>query len=290
MASLYLLSISNTDFLRTSSEPVEDRHMADTRVPLSSNPDRPIRVAIAGYTGRMGQVVMNGLPKQPGIDVVGGLSRSDGPAAWDILDRVDVLLDFTHKDAAPALQLRAIEAGVRPICGTTGLSEEALDAIDKKARQHGIGALWAPHFALVGVLMTHFARVAARYLDSAEIVEIHHVTKADAPSGAARVIANAMVEARGSEMVDNAVRTETMAGVRGAVEGGVRVHSVRLSSAFGIHEVMFGGDDEMLTLRWDILGLGSYVPAVARAVRAIVKPDMVGLIRGYDNLLGLNDH
>lgn len=251
--------------------------------------DRPIRVAVAGYTGRMGRVVMEGLPAQPGIEVVGGLSRKYGSGKWDILEQSDILIDFTHKDAAPDLQLRALDMGVQPICGTTGLTENALDAIDEHARKLGLGALWAPHFALVGVLVTQFARIAARYLESAEIVEIHHVTKADAPSGAARDIAQAMAEARGDELVDNQVRTETLPGVRGGISGGVRVHSVRLSSARGIHEVMFGGADEMLTLRWDIFGLGSYVPAVARAVREIAKSEVVGLVRGYENVLGLND-
>jgi 4-hydroxy-tetrahydrodipicolinate reductase len=141
-----------------------------------------IRVVVAGPEGQMGRVLMAGLPNQAGIKVVGGLKRG---AAADGLADADVLVEFTHADSAAELMLPAIEAGVRPVSGTSGVSEEVLVAVDGAARKRGIAAGWAPHFRLAGVLMLHLARIAARYLDSAEIIEAHHATKADAPSGTA---------------------------------------------------------------------------------------------------------
>ena len=251
-----------------------------------------IRVVVASPTGRMGRAMMTGLPAQQGIEVVGGLTRSDDPAsAKGILAKADVLVDFTHADAAPSIIARAIEAGVRPVSGTTGLSDADLAAIDDGARRRGIGAVWAANFRLLGVLLAHFARIAARYSDTVEIIEAHHATKADAPSGTARELARLVRQAHGSSLFDPPVKRETLAGVRGGVHEGVRIHSLRLPNLQpnGWHEVVFAGDQEILTIRHDDWGVESYVGPVATAVRRVMEPGLVGLVRGFEQVLGLDD-
>lgn len=252
----------------------------DTRTP-------PIRVVVAGPHGRMGTVMMNGLPRQEGITVIGGLSRANGDTAAKLLADADVLVDFTHADSSPALMHQAIEAGVRPVSGTSGLGEDVLASVDQAARTRGIGAIWAPHFHLGGVLLFHFARIAARYLDSAEIIEAHHAGKADAPSGAAKEIARIIRAEHGSDLLDPPVRLEKVPGVRGGVHGGVRIHSIRQPGILGSHELVFAGEHETLTIRHNDNSREGFVPTVATAVRKVMQPDVVGLVRGYDSVIGL---
>jgi len=253
----------------------------------SIEPTTPIRVLVAGSNGRMGGVMMDGLGLLPDIEVVGGLTRTDAASPDRLLAGADVLVDFTDLESAPGLMLDAINAGVRPVSGTSGMSEEALSSIDEAAREKGIGAVWAASFSLGSALMQYFAQIAARYHDSVEIVEAHHVGKSDAPSGTALELTQVLQEAHGGVFGDPLVKRQTLPGTRGGVHGGVRVHSMRLRGIVGWHEVMFGGDDELLTLRHHTFGRGSFVPGVARTVREVMRPDLVGLIRGYDAVIGL---
>jgi 4-hydroxy-tetrahydrodipicolinate reductase len=240
----------------------------------------------------MGRAMIAGLPAQQGIEVVGGLrAKDDAASTKSLFAKSDVLVDFTHADVAPGIIARAIEAGVRPVIGTTGLSERDLAAVDTAARQRGIGAVWAANFRLLGVLLAHFARIAARYTDTVEIIEAHHATKADAPSGTARELARLVRAAHGSALFDAPVQRETLAGVRGGVHEGVRVHSLRLPNLQpnGWHEIVFAGDQETLTIRHDDWGVDSYVGPVAMAVRKVMEPGVVGLVRGFDRVLGLDE-
>ena len=251
-----------------------------------------IRVVVAGPDGVMGSTMVGGLPRESGIDVVGTIRRRDDPSAVrETLARADVLVEFTHVDSSPELMRRAIDAGVRPVSGTSGLPEEVLAEIDRGARSRGIGAVWAANYRLMGVLLTYFARIAARYADSIEIIDSHHASKADAPSGMARELARVMREGHGSELFDPPVRRETLAGVRGGAMGGVRIHSLRLPGLEpnGWHEIVFAGDQEILTLRHEDWSRTAYVGPVARAIRKVMEPGVVGLLRGYDSVLGLND-
>lgn len=261
--------------------------MTDEPQQASTLADPSIRVLVAGPNGRMGRVMMAGLPNEPGIRVVGGLKRGDDAPA--LLAEADVLVEFTRADSAPDLLLAAIEAGVRPVSGTSGMPESVLTQVDQAARARGIAAVWAPHYRLAGVLMMHLARIAARYLESVEIVEAHHATKADAPTGTARELARMIRDSRGGEPAGVPTPLVTLSGVRGGVEGGVHIHSLRLPGIVGWHEVVFGGEQEMLRIRHDDMGREAYAPSVARAVRRVVRPDAIGLIRGYDAVIGLAD-
>lgn len=255
-------------------------------VPAVTAPTSEIRVVVAGANGRMGKVMVAGLPEHPGIRVTGGLVRDD-PRAAELLRDADVLVDFTIADSASALMLAAIDAGVRPVSGTSGLTEDALTAVDDAARTKGIPAIWASQFTLGGALMMHFCRLVARYMDSATVLESHHATKADAPSGTAWELARQIRAAHGGDMVDYPSQHETVPSVRGGVDGGVRILSQRLPGILGWNEVTFAGGGEVLTIRQTDVAREAFVPFVAQAVREVVSTDRVGLIRGFGAVIGL---
>jgi len=246
------------------------------------------KVIVAGAGGRVGQVMVAGLPGLDGVEVLGGFGRADADATLDrLLPRADALVDFTTAEAAPAILLRAARAGVRPVSGTTGLSAADLSELDAALEDRGIGGVWAPNFAVGAALMMHFAGIAARYLEAAEIIELHHGAKADAPSGTAVATARAIRAAHGADLVDPPVGRWTLAGARGAVEGGVRVHSVRLPGLVAHQEIIFGGTGQTLTIRHDATGRDLYLSGVALSIRAAMDAASPGLIRGLDTVMGL---
>ena len=262
-----------------------------------------IKVIVAGALGRMGHEVIAGLARDPELDLAGGvdpraveeyLPLPDGggliPIGREleaIVQRVRprVMVDFTHPDAAMGNVRTALGLGVSPVVGTSGISPNNLEEITRLADQAGLGAVVAPNFAIGANLMLHFARVAARYLGAAEIIEMHHDGKADAPSGTAMSTARAMVEARGETFADPPTTTFILDGARGGVEGGVHVHSVRLPGLVAHQEVIFGGPGQILTIRHDSITRESFIPGVALAVKEVVKRG--GLVYGLDRLMGL---
>jgi 4-hydroxy-tetrahydrodipicolinate reductase len=230
-----------------------------------------------------------GFATDPGLEVVAGIRRGDRDVN-DKLARADVLVDFTIAEAAPELMLAALEAGVRPVSGTSGMTDEALDAVDRCARDRNLPAIWAPNFSLGAVVLGQVAKLAARYLDAVEIIEGHPARKADAPSGTALALARAIRQERETDFTDLPVANQILDGVRGAVEGGVRIHSVRHPAAAMIswHEVIFTSEDGVLTLRHDEAGGIEPVSSVIHAIKAVLEEKRVGLIRGYDAVLGLD--
>jgi 4-hydroxy-tetrahydrodipicolinate reductase len=240
------------------------------------------RVIVAGATGRVGRVMMTGLP-----DVVGGFGRHN---ALDELARLapqaDVLVDFTTAAAAPDLLCAAASHGLHVVSGTSGLSEEALSRVDLVLRENQRGGVWAANFAIGGALMMYFARVAARFMEAAEVIELHHDKKVDAPSGTAIQTARDIRASHASDLPDPQVERLTLPGSRGAVDGGVRIHSVRLPGLNAHQEVLFGAAGQILSIRHDALGREAYLPGVALAVREVGKH--TGLVRGLDTLMGLD--
>ncbi|MDQ6674666.1 MAG: 4-hydroxy-tetrahydrodipicolinate reductase [Chloroflexota bacterium] len=245
-----------------------------------------IRVIVAGATGRVGRVMMDGLAHQPDLSVVGGFGSANARREFERLARdADVLVDFTSGQAAPGILQSAVGAGLHVVSGTSGLPPDALDALDAALQKAGKGGVWAANFAIGGALMMHFARVAARFMEAAEVIEMHHAAKADAPSGTAVQTARDIRQARGSDMPDPQVKRWTLEGARGAVDGGVRIHSVRLPGFNAHQEVLFGSLGQILSIRHDALGREAYLPGVALAAREVSK--RVGLVRGLDTLMDL---
>jgi 4-hydroxy-tetrahydrodipicolinate reductase len=244
------------------------------------------RVIVAGATGRVGRVMMSGLDQNPEIAVVGGFGSANAIGELQRLAReADVLVDFTTGAAAPQLLVAAAHAGLHVVSGTSGLRDAALDELDAALRQAQRGGVWAANFAIGGTLMMYFARVAARFMDAAEVIELHHDKKVDAPSGTAVQTARDIRAVRSEDLPDPHVERWTLEGARGAVEGGVRIHSVRLPGFNAHQEVLFGSVGQVLSIRHDALGREAYLPGVALAVREVSK--RTGLVRGLDTLMGL---
>ena len=262
----------------------------------------PIRVVVAGALGKVGSEMVAAVQRDPALRLVGAvevrgsqheLPLTNGslvPLGADvnaILDRTRprVLVDFTRADAAMANVRAAFKHRVSPVVGTTGLSADDLAEIRDLCAATGVGAVVASNFALGAVLLMHFARVAARYFDHAEIIELHHDQKADAPSGTALTTARLMRESRGGDLASAATGKYTLEGVRGGVQGGVNIHSVRLPGLVAHQEVIFGGLGQTLTLRHDSISRESFVPGVLMAVKEVVKRQ--DLVAGLEGLLGL---
>jgi 4-hydroxy-tetrahydrodipicolinate reductase len=246
----------------------------------------PIRVIVAGATGRVGRVMMTGLEQYVDVAVVGGFGSNNSSAELERLaGDADVLVDFTTGAAASEILCAAARLGLHVVSGTSGLSPSALEQVDKALRGHNRGGLWAANFAIGGVLMMHFARVAAQFMEAAEVIELHHDKKVDAPSGTAVQTARDIRAAHGADLPDPTVERWTLEGSRGAVDGGVRIHSIRLPGFNAHQEVLFGSLGQVLSIRHDALTREAYLPGVALAVREV--PKRVGLVRGLDTLMGL---
>jgi 4-hydroxy-tetrahydrodipicolinate reductase len=224
----------------------------------------------------------------------GDLSLPDGSGALPVSadaaavikeTRPDVAIDFTNAEWTPPLARAALDAGVRLVIGTTGLSEAFIRELDDECAKRNLGAVVAPNFAIGAVLMQHLARVAARYFDYAEIIELHHEGKADAPSGTAIATAKGMAAGRDKPFVRPPTEKETVPGTRGGEVDGVTIHSVRLPGLVAHQEVILGGTGETLRIRHDSVGRESYMPGVMLAVRHVMEHR--GLVVGLERLFGL---
>jgi len=197
----------------------------------------------------------------------------------------EVMVDFTHPEGVMENIRTAISHGVIPVVGTTGLSQQNLREIEELCKQHNSGAFIAPNFAIGANLMIHFARLASRFFDVAEIIELHHDAKADAPSGTAMKTAEEMLASRGRPFDRPATAKTFVEGVRGGDMGGITVHSVRLPGLVAHQEVLFGGLGQTLLIRHDSISRESFMPGVIMAIKE--APKIQGLVVGLDKLMGL---
>jgi 4-hydroxy-tetrahydrodipicolinate reductase len=197
-----------------------------------------LRVAVAGAAGRMGQAVVAAVEGADDLELTGKADPALGIALADVLGDADVVVDFTQPDMALANALECIAAGVHVVIGTTGFDVEPLRSAE------GANVFIAPNFAISAVLMMRFAAEASRHMAKAEIIELHHDGKLDAPSGTA---------ARTAELM----------------EGDVPIHSVRLPGLVAHQEVILGDVGQSLTIRQDSLARESFMPGVLLAVRRV---------------------
>jgi 4-hydroxy-tetrahydrodipicolinate reductase len=243
-----------------------------------------VRVGVLGATGRMGRATCQAVQEAADLELVAAVARATG--LGELLGAgAEVVVDFSRPEATAAAGRALLAEGVHLVSGTTGLADEVMDELANLAGKADNGNLvWAPNFALGAVLAMHFAAVAGRFYPAAEVIELHHQGKADAPSGTALRTARAIAAARG-QPVGQAGGQESVPGVRGGEVDGVRVHSVRLPGLVAHQEVIFGGQGEVLTLRHDSLDRSSFMPGVLLAVRAVA--DRPGVTVGLEPLLGL---
>ncbi len=246
------------------------------------------RVAVLGALGRMGAEVVRAVEQDADLELAAALDAGDDLAALTA-SGAQVAVDFTHPDAVMDNLFRCVEAGVHAVVGTTGFDDARLAQVRSwLSDAPSVGVVVAPTFALGAVLMMRFARQAARFYDSAEVIELHHPGKADAPSGTARLTAVQIAAARAAAglgpMPD--ATSGGLPGARGADVDGVAVHAVRLRGLVAHQEVLFGGPGETLTIRHDSLDRASFMPGVLLAVRQV--PGRPGLTVGLEPLLGLD--
>jgi len=257
-----------------------------------------IKVVVQGALGRMGQEVIRALCHDDSTMAVGAvdlkvtskeLALPDGSGTIPLSTNLkqlliechpDVLVDFTVAQATMPAVRTAVKYGVNLVIGTTGLIAEEIEEIDELAKSHQIGAMVAPNFALGAVLMTHLAKIAAKHLDYAEIIELHHEKKVDSPSGTAIAVARAMLKARDKPFIKPPSTDK-----RGTQIDGITIHSVRLPGLLAKHDIIFGGPGQTLRIEHNTINRECFMPGVIMAVKKVVEHK--GLIYGLDSLLGL---
>jgi len=244
-----------------------------------------IKVGVLGARGRMGAEVVKAVTEAKDLELVAALDLGD---SLDQLvgAKAEVVVDFTTPDSVMANLEFLIGKGIHAVVGTTGFDDARIAKIQSLlAANPQVGVLIAPNFAIGAVLMMEFAEKAAKYFESAEIIELHHPNKVDAPSGTAARTADLMSKARKSaglsKMPD--ATTSSLDGARGAIVGDVPVHSVRLRGLIAHQEVLLGGPGETLSIRHDSLDRAGFMPGVLLGVRNVVENQ--GLTFGLEHFM-----
>ena len=276
---------------------------------------QPIPVVVAGALGRMGAEVVKAVTNAPDCELVGAIDTTPGKEGADVglelgLGELEVaitsdfegclcqasqsvrqsgpgggavLVDFTHPSVVYEHTRGAIAYGVHPVIGTTGLSPEQLADLAAFAEKASMGGAVIPNFS-VGMVLLQQAAAAARFYDYAELTELHHNRKADAPSGTCIKTAELMEELGKSFNPQQVEEHESLAGCRGGQrESGLRLHAIRLPGLVAHQEVMFGAPGEPYTLRHDTIDRSAYMPGVLLTVRRVRQ--LAGLVYGLERLL-----
>jgi 4-hydroxy-tetrahydrodipicolinate reductase len=244
-----------------------------------------MRVGVLGAKGKVGATMVRAVEAADDLTFTAGVDAGD-PLSLLTDSQTEVVIDFTHPDVVMDNLKYLIDNGIHVVVGTTGFTDERLSQVKSWLENSGTTAvLIAPNFAIGAVLSMHFAKQAARFFESAEVIELHHPQKADAPSGTAARTARLIAEAR-KGLPPNPDATSTgLEGARGADVDGIPVHSVRLAGLVAHQEVLFGTQGETLTIRHDSLDRTSFVPGVLLAVRTIREHP--GLTVGLEPFLDL---
>lgn len=229
-----------------------------------------IRVVVAGVLGKTGREVAKALYSDPDVALVGGVDVREvgndvgkllfgediGVTVEGDIERAldglgpDVLVDFTRADAAHRNVMAAVERGVRPVVGTTGFSDEQYERMDEACRAKKLGAVFIPNFSIGMMLMSRWAEEAARFFPDCELIELHHNTKLDSPSGTAKRLAGKLASLIGRQ---------------------IPVHSIRLPGLVAHHELVFGAKGELMTIRHDSMSRESFAPGVLHAVKSVMQ-------------------
>jgi 4-hydroxy-tetrahydrodipicolinate reductase len=236
-------------------------------------------VAVVGASGRLGGVIVGVVEAMPEAELVASLGSRD---AIDAALGADVIVDATHPAVSPGIVSQAIALGRRVLVGTSGWSEDRLAVLRREVGEHpGSGAIVIPNFSLGSALATGFATIAARYYDSAEIIEAHHAGKVDSPSGTAVRTAELMAAQHGPFAAPHADQR-----ARGQQVGGIPIHSLRLDGIVARQEVRFGGTGETLSIVHDTSSNAAYEAGI-RAALLCAAETRDEVIVGLDAVLGL---
>ena len=269
-----------------------------------------IPVVVVGAAGKMGREVVKVVSQAADMNLVGAVERDPEMEGQDIGEVAGcgelevplttdlqatlvmatqergspVMVDFTHPDFVYENTRAAIAYGVRPVIGTTGLSNEQIQDLADFADKASMGGAIIPNFSIGVILMQQAAVQASRYFDHVEIIELHHNQKADAPSGTAVKTAELLGEFGKPYNPPSVEETEKMAGARGSqTQDGIRIHSVRLPGLLAHQEIIFGAPGQLYTLRHDTSDRASFMPGVLLAIRKVVE--IKNLVYGLEHLL-----
>ncbi|MCY4664482.1 MAG: 4-hydroxy-tetrahydrodipicolinate reductase [Acidimicrobiaceae bacterium] len=242
-----------------------------------------IKLGVCGATGRMGAEACRAIDADRDTELVAAIG-SAGSVQEFVEAGVEVVVDFTVAEAVRANAGALAAAGIHAVIGTSGLGSDDIDAMREAfVRSH---CIVAPNFAVGAVLMTRFAALAAPYFDTAEVIELHHDRKVDAPSGTAMATVEAMAEASGDWAPDPTV-SEGLPGARGGRgPAGIRVHSIRLKGLVAHQEVLLGGPGETLTIRHDSIDRSAFMPGMLLAVKRVATLEP-GVTVGLGEVLGI---
>ena len=243
-----------------------------------------IKVGVLGARGRMGSEVVKAVTEAADLELVAALDLGDSLDAL-VANGAQVVVDFTTPDSVMANLEFLIGNNINAVIGTTGFDDARIAKIKALLSTSKSGVLIAPNFAIGAVLMMEFATKAAKFFESAEIIELHHPNKVDAPSGTAARTAELMSSARKEAGLSAGpdATTTSLDGARGATVGQIPVHSVRLRGLVAHQEVLLGGIGETLTIRHDSIDRVGFMPGVLLGVRQVVNHP--GLTFGLENFL-----
>jgi len=248
-----------------------------------------IKVAVCGALGKMGQEVVSAVEASDDMQLVAKIDIASSEMYRTIeeaarVEEIDVLVDFTQPKSIYENALYCLNNGIKMVIGTTGLTDEQIDNLKKLSAEKNTGCLIAPNFSTGAVLMMMFAKQAAKYFDNAEIIELHHNQKKDAPSGTAIKTAQLMAEANSDMAKDNCAEVETIEGSRGGTSyANIHIHSVRMPGYIASQEVIFGASGQILKVRHDSMDRKCYMQGVLLAVRHTFKEN--DFVYGLDNIL-----
>jgi len=242
-----------------------------------------ISVLVNGARGRMGQIAVDAIEADPALTCVGQGTRGDDLASMIESTGADVVVDVTVADAVFANTQTIIKAGARPVVGTSGLLPDQISLLNEQAIERGVGGIVIPNFSLGAVLMIRAATEIAAYLPQAEIIEMHHDGKQDAPSGTALRTAECMAANR-TQKPDVPITRETVAGGRGATYEDIPIHAVRLPGVLAQQTVIFGNQGETLQIRHESIDRSCFQPGIALACKGVVGIEQ-GILCGLEHLL-----
>ncbi|MFA7658550.1 MAG: 4-hydroxy-tetrahydrodipicolinate reductase [Candidatus Gastranaerophilaceae bacterium] len=251
-----------------------------------------IKVAVCGSCGKMGQEVIKAVIGDPELELVAKIDLIClGEDIFDTIEKaleetkIDVLVDFTQPNAIFKNAKFCLENGIRPVIGTTGLSDEQISNLEELSSRSGVSCFIAPNFSTGAVLMMMFSAQAAKYFDNAEIIEYHHNQKKDAPSGTAIKTAKMMeLSANKSFAKGNCEEQELIKGSRGGISSSdIHIHSVRMPGYIASQEVIFGSEGQTLKVCHDSMDRTCYMSGVLLAIKHVMKND--DFVYGLENIL-----
>lgn len=247
-----------------------------------------IKVAVCGANGKMGKEIVKAVSENSETELVAKIDIVNGEYSTieeaNKSTKIDILVDFTQPDAIYQNALYCLNNNINIVIGTTGLKDEQIGELKQLSEKNNVACFIAPNFSTGAVLMMKFAQIAAKYFDNAEIIELHHNQKKDAPSGTAVKTAQLMAQENENFTTGNCPEKETIDGARGAnYYSNIHIHSVRMPGYMASQEVLFGSDGQTLSIRHDSTNRACYMPGVLMAIKYAYKNK--NFTYGLDNIL-----